>query len=110
MAETIERTEYRTGTEWMTFLAKYRIRNITDAADGWTINSQSGAVYHVTRTMHSTRDDGGYSFRFNCNCPARKRCRHIDAVEQMLHAEAHADIAAGDDGGIDDMEILERSY
>lgn len=92
-------------------MAHYRLHNIRDAedGDGWTINSRSGATYLVTREMRHNRYEYGYSFRFHCTCPARKRCRHTNAVEAMLHAEIHSAIEAGDDGGIDDMEILERT-
>jgi len=77
----------REGESWQNFLAQFRLRNIIDAGpDRWTIQSTSGTEYTVHR---ATRMDelGCYYQSWRCDCPARKRCRHIDAVESMLSAE-----------------------
>lgn len=103
-------SEMRSGANWDKFMTDFRLRDIRDAqnGNGWIVDSASGKIYSVTREV-SRKRYAESDFYWTCNCPARKRCRHIDAVEQMLHAEIHSAIEAGDDGGIDDMEILERT-
>ena len=97
----------RNGPSWEEFLAKHRLRNITDTGRGWRVESASGSTYTVTRVAGIDRGSGGLYFRYGCDCPARGRCRHVDAVEQMLYAEAAADAAAGDTEGLDLMERTE---
>jgi len=92
----------RSGESWNALLKQYRIKNIKDdPRDGWN----SGKIYHVRSIMFVHRD-GGFGFRMTCNCAARKRCRHIDAVEQMRYAEERV---AAQNGDTDGMEILERT-
>jgi len=89
------------------FLAKYRIRSITPVNEPGTIpvtvESESGSRYTVDRNAFIDRYDGGMEFRWSCTCPARKRCRHIDAVEDWLYAQALAD------QDYDALEIIERT-
>ena len=82
--------DIRTGPGWDTFLARYRLTGIADAnGNRWTVRSASGSAYAVRRRM-CMDECGSYYDRWECDCPARKRCRHIDAVEAMLAAEALA--------------------
>ena len=89
------------------FLAKYRIRSISPVGEPGTIpvtvESESGSRYTVDRNAFVDRYDGGMEFRWSCTCPARKRCRHIDAVENWLYGQALAD------QDYDALEIIERS-
>jgi hypothetical protein len=90
-------------TEWQKFLKHYRIQDIKSIeGSGFDVISNSGKTYRVISQMGVSRDTGSYYFTMKCNCPAYKRCRHIDAVEQMRYAEA---IVNQD---YDEMEILER--
>lgn len=90
-------------TEWQEFLKNYHIQDIRCIEGvGYDVVSNSGNTYRVTSKMQVSRDTGSYYFTMNCNCPARKRCRHIDAVEQMRYAEA----LVNQDN--DEMAILER--
>ena len=92
---------HRTGPSWAAFLKKYRILDIIDEAGGHAVQSTSGNTYHVT--SQTTLDEmGSMYFTTKCTCPARKRCRHVDAVLDMQHAEAIAD------GDHDALDILER--
>jgi len=95
----------RTGESWQRFLAQHRLKNICDEDGGWKVNSQSGHTYHVRSHMGVDRASGSYFFRTTCDCPARKRCRHIDAVLDMRYAE---ELAAAEGGDFDGMDILER--
>jgi hypothetical protein len=94
----------RTNPTWAAFLAKYRIRDIVGPDDGYTVVSASGSTYHVSNSTHMDAM-GSYSFRWHCDCPARKRCRHIDAVEQMVHDEA---CAAEDHDALEWIERFEH--
>ena len=84
----------RTGASWDAMLKKARLRNIADdGADRWRIESESGATYSVTlHTRRAHRDERGLSpsMYLKCNCPARRECRHIAAVYDMLMTEAVA--------------------
>jgi hypothetical protein len=97
-----ENEQRRTGAEWEAFLAKYRICGIVESGDGYDVESTSGHTYHVHNEARIARDSGSMYFTWHCNCPARKRCRHIDAVVQLRWAEAAAD------GDYDGMDIMER--
>lgn len=84
-------------------LQNHRLRSLAgDAAAGFTVESASGSTYRVTREMAVLRD-GALRFVWKCTCPARGRCRHIDACEQVERAEA---AAAGD---IDRLETIEHT-
>jgi hypothetical protein len=93
----------RSGDSWNGLLKRYRITEIVDESGGWAITSKSGNTYHVKSTAYIDRESGSMGFRMSCTCPARKRCRHIDAVMDMRHAEA---MAAED---CDATEIIERT-
>ncbi|HUU58305.1 MAG TPA: hypothetical protein VMZ50_02075 [Phycisphaerae bacterium] len=97
----------RTGESWEAFLRRYRLRDIRDdGRDGWVVESASGATYHVAAHMGVDRDSGSYTSRMTCDCPARKTCRHINAVMDMRHAE---ELAAAQDGDADGMDIIDRT-
>ena len=96
----------RDGGSWSKFLAEYRLKDICNERGGWRVESSSGSTYHVRSQSYIDRESGGMGFRMTCDCPARKRCRHIDAVEQMRYAE---ELAAAQAGDVDGMEILERT-
>lgn len=85
----------RHGESWEKFLVQFKLTGIRDISNGWEVTSASGKTYTVELR---TRLDamGSMYFEWDCDCPANKRCRHIDAVEQMLDAEDH------------DAEIRER--
>jgi hypothetical protein len=95
--ETVE-TDVRCGQSWTDFLTRYRLTDIRTTKRGWDVESASGHTYHVSE---STRLDamGSMYFTMACDCPARKRCRHIDAVVAMMATEEGAD---------GDMEHVER--
>jgi len=98
----VTETDPRTGESWEKLLAEYRLNDIRERDDdGYDVESVSGNTYRV---MSHTRLDemGSMYFTWSCTCPARKRCRHIDAVQQMRWAEA----AASED--YDGMDIMER--
>ena len=105
----LTQNEMRTGARWNQLMAKYRIHNIADAPDGngWLVESTSGHTYRVSRRV--SHNPNASDFYWACDCPARKRCRHIEATADMLYAEIHAAIAGGDGQAIDDMEIFERT-
>lgn len=88
-------------------LTQYRLRNIRNAVGGgYEVESESGNTYRVERRSWIDRASGSLGFSWRCNCAARKRCRHIDAVERVDYAEALADAQGGDSSGID---IVERT-
>ena len=89
----------RTGENWESFLKKYRLKNISEDRGGWRIESASGGIYRV-RSKTKLDEGGSMYFKMVCDCPALKTCRHIEAVENMLAAEA---IAEGE------TEVLERT-
>lgn len=91
----------RSGESWEKFLTDYKITGITETAGGWEVESKSGKTYTVTER---TRLDemGSMYFTTDCTCPARGRCRHIDAVEEMRLAEAAAAL------DYDELDRLER--
>jgi len=92
----------RTGASWDALLKQHRIRGIVESGDGYDVESTSESTYHVHSETRIERGTGSIYFTWHCNCPARKRCRHIDAVVQMRWAEAAAD------EGYDGMDIMER--
>ncbi len=92
----------RTGPSWDALLKQFRIRGIVDSGDGYDVESTSGSTYHVHNEPRIDRSSGSMYFTWHCDCPARKRCRHVDAVVQMRWAEAQAD------GDFDAMDIMER--
>ena len=51
----------------------------------WSVESDSGNTYTV---RHKTKLDemGSMYFVWECNCPARKTCKHIDAVADECQA------------------------
>lgn len=98
--ETME-PQPRAGAGWDEFLAKYRITDIIENDGGWTVRSTSGKTYSVRCRMGMDRNGSTY-FSWTCDCRATKRCRHIDAVAQMVYCEA----MATDD--VDCIEALER--
>ena len=75
---------------------------IRPAGDGYDVDSTSGKTYHVHSTAHIERGSGSMFFRWHCTCPARRRCRHIDAVVQARWQEAAAD------GDYDGMNVMDR--
>lgn len=81
---------------------KIRACTVTQHDGGYTVKSPSGNTYEVAV---QTRLDGMGSmyFRRSCSCPARRRCVHVDAVEQYQWAEA----ADADD--FDGMTVLDRT-
>jgi len=83
-------------------LKTHRIRSLTgQAAGGFTVVSESGSTYRVN--LDTVMDNmGSIRMQWKCSCPARGRCRHIDACEQVEHAEAAADRA------IDRLETIEH--
>lgn len=93
----------RSGESWDEFLTNYKITGITATNSGWEVRSQSGNTYTVTERTQID-EMGSMYFTIDCTCPARGRCRHIDAVEQMRVAEA---AAAGDYDALDKLERIE---
>ena len=92
-----------TDNEWAALMRRFRITDIRDKGAGWVVESTSGSTYHVH--MRTRMDEmGSYYGSWECDCPARKRCRHIEAVEDMRGAEelAHAQ----ETGDYDGMELL----
>ncbi len=86
-------------------LRRYRVRAIHSAdVDGpclpARVESESGNTYTVDREARIARDSGSMYFRWTCTCPARKTCRHIDAVSEWLYPQ-------GVD--YDDVEVMERT-
>lgn len=81
-------------------LAKHRLRRLDGTLEaGFTVESESGSTYRVT-LEDVIVGDGHLRSRWACNCKARGRCRHIDACEQVVVAEA---AAAGDTETIEAM-------
>jgi hypothetical protein len=89
--------------EWQQFLKRFRIQDISHRAGDYDVISNSGKTYRVVSKMGVSRDSGSYYFTMSCNCPAWKRCRHIEAVEQMRYAEALVNHDS------DMLEIIERT-
>lgn len=98
--------QLRSGDSWTSFLAKYRLKNICDISGGWSVESCSGSTYTV-RCITRLDECGSMFFTYQCNCPARKRCRHIEAVEQMRYAE---EMSIAQDGDTDGMDLIERTH
>ncbi|MDE2010488.1 MAG: hypothetical protein KGJ09_10515 [Candidatus Omnitrophica bacterium] len=97
----------RDGHSWDKFLEKYKLKNICDDGNGvWTVESASGGTYSVVSKTRIERHTGSMYFVIECNCPARKSCRHIEAVTNMRRAE---ELLAAQSGDNDGMEILERT-
>lgn len=73
---------------FISMLKSYRLISIS-GTNPYTVVSASGNTYTVRR---STKMDelGSYYEKYTCDCPARKTCRHIAAVQQMEHAELEA--------------------
>lgn len=90
----------RSGASWEEFLKRYRLKNIDETGGNYRVLSQTGQTY-VVANKTCLDECGSMFFRWNCTCPARKQCRHIDAVINMRWAEA---IAAEDYDGMDVME------
>jgi len=99
----MEKTESQETTDRAKFMARYKIRDIVEADDGWEVLSTSGKTYTVT-TKTCIGEMGSMFFTWQCDCPARKRCRHIDAAEQYryLHSVANGDI--------EDLDMLEMIH
>lgn len=75
-------------------LAEYKIRNIYNDADGtWIIESNSGSTY---------RSNGD-----RCNCPARYKCRHLNAIQQVRYGDALMEAQHGES---DAIEAIERGF
>lgn len=96
--------ERRSGESWGAFMKQYRLRGIADREDGgWDVTSTSEQTYIVRSVPRIDRGSGSMYFETTCTCPARKRCRHIEAVLNMREAEASADEDS------DGMEMVERT-
>jgi len=95
-------TTSRTGENWQAFLAEFRILDITDSGGVYQVKSASGHTYTVRIHTKIDRDCGSMYFTWSCDCPARKTCRHIEAVRQMRWAESAAEENS------DGMDIMER--
>ena len=82
-------TDRMDNPEFQAFLKARRIVSIT--GDGpYIIESQSGATYRADLVWGVDRYSGSLEGKWNCNCPARQTCRHIDAIVDMRWAEAKA--------------------
>lgn len=99
----METTTQRCGANWDQFCKKYRIRGIRDVGAGWEVASTSGSTYTVTDHGRVDRETGCLYAVMRCDCPARGKCRHIDAVVDMRYAEAATD------GDYDAIERLDRT-
>jgi len=98
-----EQSEREQNPSFQSLLKTHRLRSLTGrAANGFSVVSESGSTYTVT-LVESLDSMGSLRFRWRCSCPARGRCRHIDACEQVEHAEAAAD------GDIDRLEMIEHA-
>ena len=86
---------------FLEFLGGRRLMSITGGSP-YTVESQSGQSYAVDLTWHTDRYSQSMCGIWHCSCPARKTCRHIDAVVDMRWAEAKAT----DD--YDVMDAMER--
>ena len=71
----------------------------------WRVLSSSGQEYTVdSKTKLDER--GSMYFTWHCTCSARKRCHHIDAVEEMRRSvEAEQATETGD---YDGLNLLDR--
>ena len=60
---------------------------ITEIVSGkkWEVHSDSGNTYEVRHIMRMD-EMGSLYFVWTCDCPARKRCKHIAAVEEEWEA------------------------
>lgn len=85
---------------FLAFLDSRRLTSITGDSP-YAVLSHSGQSYIVSLKWRIDRDDGSVIAMWDCNCLARKSCRHIDAVVDMRWAEAGA---AGDYDAMDAME------
>jgi len=94
---TVETTESASDE----LLRQYRLESIERQDGRWDVASKSGSTYQV-RSVTRLDDMGCMYFQWRCSCPARKRCRHIDAVEQLSWEDAAAD------EDYDGMDVLER--
>ena len=91
----------RSGESWEALMRRHRIRNITDRGAGrYDVESTSGHTYRVE--CYTPRNPEAALFCWRCDCPARKTCRHIEAVVNMRWAEAAAD------EDYDGMDVMER--
>jgi hypothetical protein len=87
---------------FLDLLKRYKLRSLAgQAAGGFSVVSESGKTYKITLTETIDRL-GSMRMQWRCTCPARRRCRHIEACEQVEHAEAAAS------GDIDRLEFLEN--
>jgi uncharacterized Zn finger protein len=104
MAEGIEATltqaDRMTDQGFLEFLDDRRLTSITGNGP-YAVDSQSGQSYTVSLTSSIDRYDVFPRATWHCTCPARKSCRHIDAVVDTRWAEANA---AGDYDAMDAME------
>lgn len=82
-------------------LQRYQLRAIRVVGRHWEVDSDSGNTYEV-RSVTKLDGCGSMYFQWTCSCPARRRCRHIDAVEQLQWEDAAAE------GDYDGMDVLER--
>lgn len=71
-------------------LKKYRIKSITEIDDEFEVVSNSGSTY-IVKSITKLDEMGSMYFKYECNCPAWKRCRHINAVEQYQYEECEID-------------------
>ena len=73
---------------FQSLLKTHRLRSLTGrASGGFAVVSESGSTYRVK--LDTVMDSmGSIRMQWKCSCPARGRCRHIDACEQVEHAEA----------------------
>ena len=72
-------------------------------ADTVTVRKDTGGnPYTVSHRVHIDRDSGSIYWSWECTCPARGACRHIDKVVDERWAAAQAD------ADYDAMDVMER--
>ena len=72
---------------------------------GWDVNSPSGHTYHVRLITKIGKYDGSMYFNWDCDCPARGVCVHIEAVERYRMAQ---ELGAAEHGDYDGLDLMER--
>ena len=57
----------------------------------YRVESSSGRVYEITvsGTVDLPGHPAEYGLLWQCNCPARSTCHHLQAVMDYRHAEGH---------------------
>jgi len=59
------------------------ITDLNTTPDSFTVESSSGKTYHVE---YAGAGDSEAVDTWHCNCPARKTCKHIKAVANLVNA------------------------